>query len=428
MKWFQKLVLVFKDRQLRNKILFVLFIFAVFRLAASVPIPGIDIENLKDFFNQNQLFGLLNLFVGGALSQLSIVMLGLGPYITSVIIMQLLTMIFPQLEKLYKEEGAQGKRRFNQYGRLLAVPLSAIQGYAMLTLLQRQGAIGQLGLSQMIVSIATIAGGALFLMWLGELISEKGIGNGVSLLIFAGIIARTPTQIRQLALGYDPTRLPSYIFFFAVALLIIAGVVLVTEARRNIPVSYAKRVRGNRMYGGVSTYLPINVNPAGVIPIIFALSLLLFPGMAANFFAAGGGSSMLANFAQSLNQFLQNPWIYGSSFFALVFLFTYFYTAVTFDPNSIATNLQKMGGFVPGIRPGKSTAEFLHKILYRILFIGALFLGTIAVMPSIVQGVTGVQSFQFLIGGTAVLIVVSVVLDTWRQIKAQMEMREYERI
>jgi len=426
MNWFNKLILVFKDKQLRNKILFVLAMFAIFRLAANIPIPGIDLENLRRFFSENQFFGLLNLFVGGALSNLSIVMLGLGPYITSVIILQLLTMIFPQLEKMYKEEGEQGRQKFNQYGRMLTVPLGAVQAYGMLTLLQRQGAISAISPFLLLTSILTITGGALFLMWLGELITEKGIGNGVSLLIFAGIVARTPAEIRQVALTWDPAHLPSYIFFFAVALVIIAGVVLITEARRNIPVSYAKRIRGHKMYGGVSTHLPMNINPAGVIPIIFALSLLLFPGMIANFFATGG-NQVLANLAKGLNNFLQNPWIYGSLFFALVFLFTYFYTAVTFDPKTIATNLQKMGGFVPGIRPGSSTAGFLHKILYRILFIGALSLGLIAVMPSIIQGLTGVMAFQFLIGGTAILIVVSVVLDTWRQIKAQMEMREYER-
>lgn len=426
MDWFQKLILIFKDRQLRNKILFVLAVFAVFRLAANIPIPGIDLENLRRFFSENQFFGLLNLFSGGAMSNLSIVMLGLGPYITSVIILQLLTMIFPQLEKMYKEEGDQGRRKFNQYGRMLTVPLGSLQAYAMLNLLQRQGAISVISPSLLLTSILTITGGALFLMWLGELISERGIGNGVSLLIFAGIVARTPAEIRQVALTWDPARLPSYIFFFAVSLLIVAGVVLITEARRNIPVSYAKRIRGHRMYGGVSTHLPMNINPAGVIPIIFALSILLFPGMIANFFATGG-NQLLATLAQGLNNFLQNPWVYGGLFFILVFVFTYFYTAVTFDPKTIASNLQKMGGFVPGIRPGANTAQFLHKILYRILFIGAVFLGTVAVMPSIVQGATGVTAFRFLIGGTAILIVVSVVLDTWRQIKAQMEMREYEK-
>lgn len=426
MSWFNKLILIFKDQQLRNKILFVLFIFVIFRLASTIPVSGIDITSLKRFFSDNQFFGLLNLFTGGALSNLSIVMLGLGPYITAVIIMQLLTMIFPQLEKIYKEEGEAGKKRFNQYGRILTVPLAFIQSYGMLVLLQKQGAISSLASSQLFSAIVTISAGSLFLMWLGELISEKGIGNGVSLLIFAGIVAGTPTEIRQLVLAWDPAHLPSYIFFFVAALFIIFAIVYITEARRNIPVSYAKRVRGNKMYGGVSTFLPMNVNPAGVIPIIFALSLMLFPGMITNFFV-GADNVLISNFAKNINQFFQNPWVYGSLFFILVFLFTYFYTAITFDPKTIADNLQKMGGFVPGVRPGHLTAEFLRKILYRVLFIGAIFLGLIAVMPSIIQGITGVTGFRFLIGGTALLIIVSVVLDLWRQIRAQMEMREYER-
>ncbi len=422
----QKLVLVFKDKQLKNKILFVLGILVVYRILANIPLPGISTETLANFFGQNQFFGLLNLFVGGALSNLSIVMLGLGPYITAVIIMQLLTMIFPQLEKLYKEEGEAGRQKINQWGRYLAVPLAVLQSYAMLTLLQRQGAIASLSGLQVVMSIVTVTGGSLLLMWLGELITEKGIGNGVSILIFAGIIARTPNEIAQLIYTYDSSKLFAYIAFFVIALLITAGVVLITEARRNIPVSYAKRIRGNKMYGGVSTYLPITLNPAGVIPIIFALSILLLPSMVSNFFT-GGGNATLAAIAVSVVSFLQNPWVHGSLFFTLVFVFTFFYTAVTFDPEAISNNLQKMGGFVPGIRPGDNTAKFLHKMLYRVLFIGASFLGIIAVLPSIIQGITGIQAFQFLIGGTAMLIVVSVVLDIWRQVKAQMEMREYER-
>lgn len=428
MQWLEKISLIFKDRQLRNKVLFVLGILAVFRLAAAIPMPGVDIENLKQFFNNNQFFGLLNLFVGGTLSNFSIVMLGLGPYITGTIIIQLLTMIFPQLEKMYKEEGEAGRQKVNQYGRILTIPLAMIQGYAMFAVLQKQGAISAFSGLETIVALITITGGSLFLMWLGELISEKGIGNGVSLLIFAGIIDRTPTEVYNIIQTWDTSQLPYYLLFFAMSLVIIAGVVMITDARRNIPVSYAKRVRGNKMYGGVSTYLPININPAGVIPIIFALSILLFPGMIANFLAAGSSTSSIATFAQSVADFLNNTWVHGVLYFILVFVFTYFYTAVTFDPTSISHNLQKMGGFVPGIRPGESTASFLHKILYRVLFIGALFLGLIAVMPSIIQGITGVQAFQFLIGGTALLIVVSVVLDTYRQIKAQLDMREYENI
>ncbi len=425
MELLKKIGIIFKDRQLRNRILFVLAIFTVFRLAANIPLPGIDLENLRKFFSESQFFGLLNLFVGGAMSNLSIIMLGLGPHITAVIILQLLTMIFPALEKMYKEEGEEGKRKFQQYGRLATPPLAALQGYGMLALLQKQGAIEALSSVQILTAIITITAGSVFLMWLGEVLSEKGIGNGVSLLIFAGIVARTPAEIRQMIVSWDSSHLPSYLFFFAAAFLIIYGVVIITEARRNIPVSYAKRVRGRKMYGGVSTYLPMNINPAGVIPIIFALALMLFPNMLANFLQ-GTDSVFLLSVAEWIKAFLANAWVYGALFFLLVFLFTYFYTAVTFDPQSISENLKKMGGFIPGIRPGEATAQFIHRILYRVLFVGAIFLGLIAVMPSIVQGVSGVETFGFLIGGTAILIVVNVVIETWRQIKSQIEMKEYE--
>jgi preprotein translocase subunit SecY len=424
MNWLKKIIQVFKIEDLRKKILFVLGVFALFRVMANIPIPGIDAERMREFFEGNQIFGLLNLFTGGALDNLSIVMLGLGPYITAVIIMQLLTMIFPQLEKMYKEEGEAGRQKFNQYGRLATVPLAMLQGYAMLNIFQRQGIIGELSPFLIFTSLLTVAGGTLFLMWLGELISEKGIGNGVSLLIFAGIIADFPNNIRQMLAAWDVAQLPAYLFFFGMALIIIAGVVLINEGRRNIPVSYAKRVRGTKMYGGASTYLPLNINPAGVIPIIFALSIMLFPGMIANFLGGVGGT--VGDIAQKMGVAFENPWVYGGLYFILVVLFTYFYTAVTFDPKAISSNLQKMGGFVPGIRPGQSTASFMYYILNRVLLIGALFLGTIAIMPSVIGGITGVTVFNFLIGGTALLIVVSVVLDVMRQIRAQLQMREYE--
>jgi len=423
---FEKLVQVFKIRDLRKKILFVLGIFVVFRIMANIPVPGINIENLKEFFERFQMFGLLNVFTGGTLSRISIVMLGLGPYITAIIILQLLTLIFPALERMYKEEGEAGRRRFNQYARIATVPLAVLQGYGMLTLLQRQGAISFASPGTIVSAIITVTAGTVFLMWLGELITEKGIGNGVSLLIFAGIVARMPSEIRQALLTWSPSQLPSYIFFIFAVFLIVFGVVLVTEARRNVPVSYAKRVRGIRMYGGASTYLPMNVNPAGVIPIIFALSVLLFPGMVANFLSGVGGT--VGNIAQSVADFFKNQVVWGILYFILVFAFTYFYTMVTFDPKAISQNLQKMGGFIPGIRPGASTARHLSFILHRILFIGALFLGLIAVMPSIVQGLTRITTFSFLIGGTSVLIIVAVVLDTLKQINAQLQMREYEKI
>lgn len=422
--WYDKLTLLFRNKELRNKILIILFLFVVFRVAANVPIPGIGAENIQRFFAENQVFGLLNIFSGGALSNFSIVLLGLGPYITATIILQLLTMIFPALERLYKEEGEAGRQRFNQYGRLLAIPLAAFEGYGMLTLFQRQGIITGLTPLVILSSIVTIVAGSMFLMWLGELITEQGMGNGISLLIFAGIVASLPMNIFQTFVSWDPSRIPAYLLFFASAIVIVAAVVLITEARRNIPVSYAKRVRGSKMYGGTSTYLPLNVNPAGVIPIIFALSILLFPGMVAGFFSGFAGT--VGNVANSVVAFFNDQWVHGILYFILVIVFTYFYTAVTFDPKTIAENLQKMGGFIPGVRPGESTIKFLGHILNRVLFTGALFLGLIAVLPNIVAGVTGVTGFTFLIGGTSLLIVVSVVLDTMRQINAQLQMREYD--
>jgi preprotein translocase subunit SecY len=390
--------------------------------------PGFNAENLRNFFDQFQMFGLVNAFTGGAFDKFSIAMLGLGPYITATIILQLLTMIFPQLEKMYKEEGEQGRQKFNQYGRILTVPLAILQAYAMLSLFQRQQVIAHLSPPMLLSSVLTITAGTLLLMWLGELISEKGIGNGVSLLIFAGIIADFPNNIQQIILKWDPAEIPSYLLFFGLALVvIIPGVVLINEGRRNIPISYAKRVRGNKMFGGASTYLPLNVNPAGVIPIIFALSILLAPGMVAQFLTGVGGwlgsaAAMVANFFDPG----KNPLGYGVIYFALVALFTYFYTAVTFDPKAVSGNLQKMGGFIPGIRPGESTAHFLSYILNRVLLIGAIFLGLIAVAPSVIASLTHVTAFRFLIGGTSLLIVVSVVLETMRQINAQLQMRAYD--
>ncbi|MBI3337567.1 MAG: preprotein translocase subunit SecY [Candidatus Staskawiczbacteria bacterium] len=422
--WYDKILFLFKNKELRNKFLFVIFLFIIFRIAANIPIPGIGLDELRKFFAQNQVFGLLNLFSGGALSNFSIVLLGLGPYITATIIFQLLTMIFPALEKLYKEEGEAGRQKFNQYARLATIPLAVFEGYGMLTLFQRQGIIAPLEPLMLFSSILTIAAGAMFLMWLGEIISEQGMGNGISLLIFAGIVASLPSNIFQTFVAWDPSKIPSYFLFFILSIAIIAGVVLITEARRNIPVSYAKRVRGMKMYGGVSTYLPLNVNPAGVIPIIFALSILLFPGMIAGFL--GGSPGIIGNIANAANAFFNNIWVHGILYFLLVIIFTYFYTAITFDPKTISENLQKMGGFIPGVRPGKSTTDFLSHILNRVLFTGAISLGLIAILPSIVSGVTGVTGFAFLIGGTSLLIVVSVVLDTLRQINSQLQMREYE--
>jgi preprotein translocase subunit SecY len=423
--WYQTVIQTFRIKDLRGKILFVLAAFAVFRLMANIPIPGINVDQLKIFFGQFQMFQLLGAFTGGSMDRLSVAMLGLGPYITAIIIFQLLTMIFPALEKLYKEEGEAGRTKFNQYARIATVPLALLQGYAMMVLLQRQNVVEFPSLLAMVASLLTITAGSMLLMWIGELVTEKGIGNGVSLLIFAGIVADFPKNVQQMVSAYDPSMIPGYIMFFIMSVAMVAAVVLINEARRNIPVSYAKRVRGMKMVGGVSTYLPLNINPAGVIPIIFALSILLFPSMIANFFVSAPGWAGTA--AQTVaNLFSGDSVFYVVSYFVLVVLFTYFYTAVTFDPKQISTNLQKMGGFVPGIRPGAPTADFLRYILNRVLLVGAIFLGLIAIMPQIVGSFTGVNAFSFLIGGTSLLIAVSVILETVRQIKAQLQMREYE--
>ena len=417
-----KIAKIFKIKDLRNKLFFVLAMLVVFRVAAVIPVPAIDTSRLKDFFASNQLFSLISLFTGGGLSSLSIVMLGLGPYITSSIIMQLLTMIFPSLEQMYKYGGEAGRAKFNQFSRLFTVPLALLQGYGFLLLLSRQGVLSLLSPLQWVSSLAVITAGAVFLMWLGELITEKNIGNGISILIFAGIVAGFPASVQRTAATFDYTQLFTYIGFAMVALVVIAGVVYLTEAQRNIPINYAKRVRGFKMYGGVSTYLPMRVNNAGVMPIIFALSILLFPGMIANFFATSNIAA-ISKIAGVFNNFVQNQTFYAVAYFLLVVLFTYFYTAVTFDPKSISENIQKQGGYIPGIRPGQATSEFLMHLLNRITLVGAIFLGIIAVLPNMVQGFTGITTFT--IGGTSILIVVSVILEVLKQVDAQVSMYEY---
>lgn len=420
---FAKLIEIFKIKDLRNKIIFVLLMLIVFRIFAAIPIPGIDIERLKSFFETNQFFGLLNIFSGGGLSNLSIVMLGVAPYITASIIMQLLTMIFPKLKEMYYEEGEAGRRKFNQYSRFLTVPLAALQAYGFLKLLQNQQVIGYLSAKQLVTDIAIVVAGTVFLMWLGELISEKGIGNGVSIIIFAGIVSDIPSAVSQLIYTYDPSQLMTYLSFLIAAILVIASVVAMTEADRKIPINYSKRVRGFRMYGGVSTHLPLRVLQAGVIPIIFALSILLFPEMITNIISGTTASARIQDFVKDLISIFQKPGIYYSLYFVLVVFFTYFYTAVTFDPKSIAENIQKQGGYIPGLRPGRPTVEFMYKILNRITLVGALFLGFIAVLPFLMKSVTGLGVLA--LGGTALLIVVSVVLDIIQQINSQLVMREY---
>ncbi len=424
----RKILVAFRLPDLRRKFLTVLSILIVFRIAAVIPVPGIPPESLHDLFKGNQLFGLLDIFSGGGLSNLSVMMLGVSPYITASIVMQLLTMIVPRLEEMQKEEGEAGRRKINQWTRLLTVPLAALQAFGFINLLQR-GVLAQntAGISftpwELMVTIITVTAGTVFLMWLGELITEQGIGNGISLIIFVGIISRLPRVLAQTFSTFTADQTLTYLAFLAVFVVVIAGVIIVTEGQRSIPVSYAKRVRGNRMFGGVSTHLPLRVNQAGVIPIIFALSIMLFPGVIANFLL-GVKSATVARAAQGVVNLFQDQWFYGIAYFVLVVVFTYFYTSVTFDPHNIAENIQKQGGFIPGIRPGKQTAHFLKYVINRITLTGALFLGLIAVLPLIVQGVTGFTTLT--IGGTALLIVVSVVLETMKQIESQLTIREYE--
>lgn len=419
---FRKIRLVFEDEVLRARVLFVFGALIVFRLLAAIPIPGIDATQLAAFLSNNQFLGLLNIFSGGGFSNLSIVMLGVGPFITASIVMQLMTILVPTLKEMYQEEGDAGRARFAQYSRLLSVPLAFIQAFGFLLLLSQQGIVPQLSGWDIVVNVTVIAAGSILLMWLGELITEFGVGNGMSLIIFAGIVATLPQQLAQLAFAFDPAQIPAYLGFLLLGAVIIAGVVFISEAERPIPVTYARRVRGGKVMGGISTYLPLRVNQAGVMPIIFALSILLFPQMIATFLSKSS-VVWIASAATGVVNALANQAIYGVLYFFLVVVFTYFYTAITFEPHQIAKNLQKNGAFVPGVRPGTQTTEYLGNIITRITLVGALFLGFLAVLPIIVQAATGITALT--IGGTALLIVVTVVLDLVKKIDAQTSIREY---
>ena len=420
--FFHRLKLVFTDAAIRNRILFVIGALAAFRLLAAIPIPGVDQAVLQQFFTNNQFLGLLNIFSGGGLSNLSIVMLGVGPFITASIIMQLMTVMSPALKSMYSEEGEAGRARFTQYSSMIALPLAILQGFGFLTLLQSKGVITGLSSFEFIVNVILIVAGSVLLMWIGELVTEYGIGNGLSILIFAGIVSRFPSAIGQLAYTYDPAQLPLYLGFVFVAIAIIFGVVFMTEAERPVPVTYAKQSRGGKTYGGSSSYVPLRLNQAGVIPIIFALSIILFPQMVLNILSAFK-LPWVTHANEVVTNFISNQYAYGATYFVLVILFTFFYTAVTFDPDAMAKNLQRSGAFIPGIRPGNSTAEYLGNLVTRLTLVGALFLGVIAVLPIGMQILTGIATLA--IGGTAVLIVVNVVLDLLRRLDAQVSLREY---
>jgi preprotein translocase subunit SecY len=417
-----KIKIVLTDETLRLRILFVLSALVIFRLLASIPIPGIDTIALQSFLSNNQFFGLLNVFSGGGFSNLSIVMLGVGPYITASIIMQLMTILVPSLKEMYQEEGDAGRMRFAQYSRWLSIPLAFLQAFAFLLLLRQNGIVPPLDAFHLAVNVLVIAAGSVLLMWVGELITEFGVGNGVSLIIFAGIVSRIPNDLSQTLFAFDISQLPAYIGFVAAAVAITAGVVFISEAERPIPVTYARRVRGSKVLGGISTYLPLRVNQAGVMPIIFALSILLFPQMIATFLARTHIPYLAAGSQHVVNAFA-NQWIYGILYFLLVVIFTYFYTAITFEPHQVSKNLQKNGAFIPGVRPGPQTTEYLANIITRITLVGALFLGALATLPLLLRAATGITAIT--IGGTALLIAVSVILDLVKKIDAQTSIREY---
>lgn len=422
--WWQKLLQIWKIKDLRNSILYVAAMLVVFRIAAHIPIPGVNTTVLKDFFASNQLLGIMNMLSGGGMENFSIVTMGVAPYITASIIFQLLVMIIPRLEEISKD-GEAGRQKINQWTRILTVPLAAMQGYSLIALFNKSahGIFTDLSPWRLIMIITTVTAGTIFLMWIGELISEKHIGNGISLIIFTGIVTRLPSAIQQTILVFDKSQLLTIGLFAAIAIFTIVGVVIITEGQRNVPVSYARRVRGMKMYGGVNTHLPLRVNMAGVIPIIFAISIILIPPMIAQFFLTAK-TPILVSGAEKVIALFQNQIFYAISYFVLVFGFTYFYTEVVFKPDQIAENLQKQGGFIPGIRPGKHTEEYLKNTTNRIILAGALFLGLIAVLPLVLRNFTGMATLT--IGGTSLLIVVSVVIETFQQIESQLTMRDYE--
>ncbi|HLH72204.1 MAG TPA: preprotein translocase subunit SecY [Chloroflexota bacterium] len=408
---------------LRNKLIFTFAMLVVFRIIAHIPVPGVDPTRLAQLFQTNQLMGMLNLFSGGSMTTFSIAAMGVYPYITAQIIMQLLGSTIPSLEELSRE-GEMGRQKINQYVNLLTVPLAALQAYGTGILLHSQGILANFGLFgpatlQTIALIMSMTAGTVFLVWLGELITENGIGNGVSIIIFAGIVSRLPQMVGQsLVSGGNYFAL---VVFAVLGVFTVAAITVVQEAQRRIPVQYAKRIRGNRMYGGQSTHIPLRVNSAGMIPLIFAMSIMLLPGTVASYFAVAPG--IVGQVASTIRDvFNATGAIYWTCYFLLVVMFTFFYTMVIFQQQNLAENLQKYGGFIPGIRPGRPTAEYLNRVLFRITILGAVFLGVIAILPFFAQGI----STTLILSSTGLLIVVGVVLDTMKQLEAQLMMRNYE--
>ncbi|OGY23771.1 MAG: preprotein translocase subunit SecY [Candidatus Woykebacteria bacterium RBG_13_40_7b] len=415
---------IWQTPDLRKKILFTLAVLAIFRIAAHIPVPGVDFVALRNLFEKNQLLGLLDLFSGGTLFNFSIVALGLNPYINASIVMQLLSFVFKPLENLQKE-GEYGRQKINQYTRYLSIPMAFASSIGMLALLQRGDTkvLGSTTPLETIAIVLSMVAGVTFLMWLGELISESGIGNGISILIFAGIVGRIPVSLGQTFQVFDPANFLNLALFVVMALAVVAGVVFINESHRRIIVQYARRVRGGRVYGGGATHLPIRINQAGVIPIIFAVSIIILPGVVATYFT-GAKTIWLANLAKQTASLFNNNNFYSALYFFLVVAFTFFYTSVVFNPNKVAEELRKYGGFIPGIRPGKYTADYLAFILNRITLVGGIFLGAVAVLPFLVRSATDITTLA--VGGTGILIVVSVVIETIKQLQSQLIMRSYE--
>ncbi len=414
----------FKVPELRRKIIITTLIIIVYRIAAHIPAGGVDINALKSLFSGNQLLGLLDIFSGGTLANFSIISLGLNPYINASIVIQLLTMVIPSLEALSKE-GEYGRQKINQYTRYLTIPLAIVQSIGMFTLLKNQGVLTEVTPISILTIITTMVAGTVFSMWLGELITEYGLGNGISLLIFAGIVARMPIALFQTTSVIDSQQFINIIIFAVMAVIVTGGIVFVNEARRQITVHDARRFLGGKEVGGSSTYLPLRVNQAGVIPIIFAVSLVLVPSFAGQFLAQLQSPPLQSLGRFFVANFQVSSVAYNVTYFLLIIGFTYFYTAVIFNPTKIADEIKKSGAFIAGIRPGTATAAYLNYILVRITLAGAIFLGIVAILPTIASQLTNITTLA--IGGTGILIVVSVVLDTAKQFESKLVERNYER-
>jgi preprotein translocase subunit SecY len=422
-KFFTKLKLIFQDDILKKRVFFVLGALIVVRILAAIPIPGVNTFELQNFFANNQFFNVLNIFSGGGLNALSIIMLGVGPYITASIIMQLSTIVSPQLKELFHESGEVGRKKFAMYSRLIALPLATIQALGFLVLLQQQGALRPLSPFELATNIIVVTAGTMLLMWIGELISEFGIGNGVSIIIFVGIVSILPGALSQIFFTYTPAMIPTYIMFVVIAIVTIVAVVFISEAERSIPITHTKQVQsGGQLSGGTNTYLPLRLNQAGVIPIIFALSILTLPQLIGTL-ASTIQVTWIQTTSAQIVAFFSHQLYYGITYFVLVVLFTYFYTAVTFDPEATSHNLQRSGAFIPGVRPGETTERYISGVLTRITLVGALFLGLIAVLPLIIQNASGITALS--VGGTSLLIAVSVVIDLIKKLDGQISLREY---